>query len=256
MDFVFQMRDIITHLILGLDPRDMNYQSQSTDHKMDWELKKSVPGSLTTTCSSAPNLTVHIQAYRTRAGCGSRTVLGAGERPNSTSQCQPMLSHVTFIGWASHTLSPRVSKMGCCTCLTHFLSIVFYTDFCVCAHAHVTCVVAREHFAYVSSLLPYPFLWGRALHWTPLPAEPARTLTLFLKWNGQSSLRTVVITQVKGAAGFQVWQWHSYLGEISLTQSWKYQPSLRKVTQTSRLRVIGLGEVLVTIATWLRKGFN
>lgn len=35
MDFGFQTQDIITHLILGLDPRDMNYQSQSTDHKTD-----------------------------------------------------------------------------------------------------------------------------------------------------------------------------------------------------------------------------
>lgn len=167
------------------------------------------------------------------------------------------LCHLVFTGWASHTLSPRVSKMGCCTCLTHFLSVVFYTFFCVCAHAHVTSFVARGHFADVSSLLlPYPFLWGWALHWAPLPAEPAPALTPCLKWNRQSSLRTVVITQVKGAIGFQVWQWHSYLGGISLTQSWKYQPSLRKVTQTSHLRVVGLGEVLVTIATWLRKGFN
>lgn len=72
----------------------MNYQSQSTDHKTDWELKKSVPGSLTSTCSLAPNPTIHIQAYRTRAGCGSRTVLGAGGTPDSTSQCQPMPSRV------------------------------------------------------------------------------------------------------------------------------------------------------------------
>lgn len=159
-----------------------------------------------------------------------------------------MLSHVYQL--SKPHASPRVSEMGCCTCLAYFLPNVFYTYFCVCAQAHVTCVVARGQVAEISSLLPpYPFLWGRALHCAPLPAEPAPALTPCLKWNGQSSLRTVVITQVKGVIGFQVWQWHSYLGGISLTQSWKYQPSLRKVTQTSRLRVVGLGEVLVTIAT-------
>lgn len=135
MDFVFQVWDIITHLILGIDPRDMNYQSQSTDHKTNWELKKSVPGSLTTTCSSAPNPTIHIQAYRSRAGCGNRTVLGARGTPDSTSQCQPMPSHVYWLS-KPHSVSQSLRKgmlyLSDTLSLNRFLHVFLCMCMCPC----------------------------------------------------------------------------------------------------------------------------
>lgn len=217
---------------------------------------KTVLGNLARTCSAAPNFPAHIE--QSRVWEQNPTVVPVWLSPRCCQRTRVNLTKPTFYSVSYLRVEEAAwgllesLRWNAYTCLILSFEINFFVYLCVCAHAHLHgCCSQRAICTSQCSPTISCGCWGFAVSSFPHRTRWGFNLIIEMKWlkfteeiNYYPSKR----------------HWTVFSVTVALlsgrNQSWKYHWSLRKVTKTSHLRVIGFGEILVTIATWLRKDFN